>query len=82
MLSIQHSPIIRVVKNILLRISRNIKRLNKGLTAQQLADKANVSVNTLYKIIYVQKEDIQLSTLLAIAKALNTSLDTLVGLKK
>ena len=74
--------IILTMKNSLLEISRNIKKLKKNMTMRQLAEKAGISVNTLYKVIYVQKDDIQLSTLMAIAKALNTSLDILVGYKK
>jgi predicted transcriptional regulator len=68
------------VKEILENISRNIKKLKKEMTIKQLAEKADISPNTLYKVIYLQKDDIQLSTLLSIAKALKISLDRLVGL--
>jgi len=57
-------------------ISNNIKRLSKNHS--ELARKAGIPLSTLQKIIYKQKNDIKLSSLVAIAKALKVSVDELL----
>jgi len=57
-------------------IARNINKYRK-VSIARLADKAGISKFTLQKILYAQTKDIQVSTLIKIAKALDVSLDKL-----
>jgi transcriptional regulator with XRE-family HTH domain len=52
-------------------------RIRAGLTQQTLAERAGLALRTLTRI--ENGEDIKLSTLLAIADALNLSITDLVG---
>lgn len=51
----------------------------KEITLNELADKADVSVNTLKTLIYGYSDDCHLSTVVKLAKALCVSVDELVG---
>ncbi len=62
---------------IVKRIARNIKKYRKTSYAN-LAKKAGMNFSTLEKIIYPRIQDVQITTLLKIAKALDISLDELV----
>lgn len=60
-------------------IVKNIKTAMelKGINANQLSKKANISRSTLSKILNNVRDEIKISTLINIAKALNISLDDL-----
>lgn len=51
----------------------------KDITLNDLADKADVSVNTLKTLIYGYSDDCHMSTVIKLAKALSVSVDELIG---
>jgi DNA-binding Xre family transcriptional regulator len=63
------------------RISRNVEKRRKKLrlSADRLSKKADISISTLVKIRRLETKDLKVSTFLALAKALDCSLDELVG---
>ena len=61
------------VKNI----AKNIKRYKKT-SYGNLAKKAGINFSTLEKIIYPRIQDVQVSTLSKIAKALGVTIDDLI----
>lgn len=61
------------MKNLFLEIRKT--------SIDKLAKQAGVSKFTLQKILYAQTKDIQLSTIIKIAEALDISIDKLVGYK-
>lgn len=63
----------RLVKNI----ARKIKKYRKTSYAA-LAQKAGINFSTLEKIVYPRIQDVQISTLSKIAKALGVTVDDLI----
>ena len=63
------------------RISRNIelRRKKLKLSADRLSKLADISVSTLIKIRRKETNDLRVSTLIAIAKALECSIEDLVN---
>lgn len=59
----------------------NIKKIkkDKGFTNESLSEKSGISLGTLNKLLCGATSDPKLSTLLALAKALDCSLDMLIG---
>lgn len=51
----------------------------KGMSMAELSEAAGISVETLKTILYGKSEDCKLSTVIALAKALNISIDELTG---
>nr|DAI43920.1 MAG TPA: Helix-turn-helix XRE-family like protein [Caudoviricetes sp.] len=51
----------------------------KDITLREIAEKANLSFDTLKNFLYKNNSDCKLSTAVKLAKALNTSIDELVG---
>jgi transcriptional regulator with XRE-family HTH domain len=66
------------MKAVLKKISANIRKYKKNLSLKELAVKAGISPRTLYSVYYNQENDIKLSTVIAIAKALGVSIDKLI----
>ncbi|OGC09647.1 hypothetical protein A3J90_02575 [candidate division WOR-1 bacterium RIFOXYC2_FULL_37_10] len=62
---------------IVKRIAKNIKKHRK-ISYTKLAKKAGVNFSTLEKIIYPRVQDVQISTLSKIAKALGVTVDALI----
>jgi len=64
-------------------IARNIRKYkgDRNISFLRIAKKAGIPYTTLENIIYSRKNDVQVSTLLKIAKVLGVSLDALVGYK-
>ncbi len=62
-------------------IGQRLKQLREaaGLTQQELAVKAGLSVSNLSQIEQGQKEDPRVSTVLALAKAMGVSVTSLIG---
>jgi DNA-binding Xre family transcriptional regulator len=63
--------------NLPQRIAKNIQKIRKT-SITKLADKAGLSKYTLARVLYCRSKDVQVSTLLKIAKALKVSMDKLV----
>ena len=59
------------------KVAKNIRKYWKE-SFYKLAKKADIPYSTLGNIIFKQKNDLKVSTLLKIAKALNVSIDKLV----
>ena len=53
--------------------------LEKGMTLQELADKAEMSIDTLRNFVYKNNKDCKLSTAIKIAKAIGVGLDEVIG---
>jgi len=62
----------RIVKNI------EEKRKQQGLSVDQLGKKSNISFSTITKIRLKEVKDVRVSTLIALAQALQCTLDDLV----
>ena len=62
---------------IIKTISKNIKKHWKG-SLYELAKKADIPYSTLGNIMFEQKKDVNVTTLIKIAKALKITLDELV----
>lgn len=60
------------------KISKNIKKYRKT-SYLKLAEKAGVNFSTLEKIIYPRIQDVQISTLLKIARTLGVKVDDLLN---
>lgn len=62
-------------------LNENLKRIlnEKGMTIQQLAELSDVSVETMKNIYYGRVKDPKISTVTAMAKALNCSIHYLLG---
>ena len=60
-------------KNLLTYVSE------REITMAEIAEAANISIDTLKTVIYGDSKDVKLSTIVAIAKALHISIDELVG---
>lgn len=62
-------------------LNENLKRIlnEKGMTIQQLAELSDISVETMRNIYYGRVKDPKISTVMAIAKALNCSIHYLMG---
>lgn len=52
---------------------------HKGITLTELADKSDISINTLKSLVYGYSDDCHLSTVVSLSKALCVSVDELVG---
>ena len=61
-------------------IAKNIQKLrfSRNFPISKLADKAKLSNHTIESILYAKAKDVQVSTLLKIAKALNCKVDDLL----
>lgn len=51
----------------------------KDITIREIAEEADISLNTLTSLLYGNAKDCKLSTVIALAKALHISLDELIG---
>jgi len=62
-------------------LAKNIKKIREkaGLTQEALARKADISYNTIIKLETGGIKDPRMSTLIKVAKALEISIDKLVG---
>jgi len=62
------------------RISKNIRKFKKEqkTSFRKISKKAGIPFTTLETILYKKREDLKVSTLLAIAKALSVKLDDLI----
>ncbi len=58
-------------------IAKNIQGQRK-ISLRELAQQADIALSTLEKLVYEQKQDVEVSTLLRISKALGITLDQLV----
>ena len=67
------------MNNLIDVVSKNIRKYRKGMSLKTISLKSGVPISTVNTIYYKHKiKDIRLSTVIAIAKALNVSLDQLV----
>lgn len=71
-ISVQHKT-----SKLVKRIAKNIKKYRKT-SYINLAKKAGINFSTLEKIIYPRIQDIQISTLIKIAKALSITVNDLI----
>jgi transcriptional regulator with XRE-family HTH domain len=71
-----------VEKSVVSIIAKNIRKYRAGMSLAKIAKKANLSMSTLETIYYRRRiADVKVSTLLAIAKGLNISIDQLLDYK-
>jgi DNA-binding Xre family transcriptional regulator len=67
------------VSDLIERIAKNIRKYRKGMSLKTISQKSGIPFSTINTIYYKHKiKDVQVSTLLAVAKALNVSLDELI----
>ncbi|MFA5879520.1 MAG: helix-turn-helix transcriptional regulator [Candidatus Margulisiibacteriota bacterium] len=59
-------------------IAKNINEKRKNLSIDKISKLADISVSTLWHIMGNQVKDVRLSTIIAIAKALNCTVDDLI----
>jgi DNA-binding Xre family transcriptional regulator len=60
------------------KISKNIEKRREGISVDKLSKLADVPISTLNKIRGKEVKDVRVSTLIAIASALNCSINDLI----
>lgn len=64
--------------NTVEKIAHNINKLRKETSVDRLSKIADLPASTIWNILSNQVKDIKISTLIALAKALNCTIDDLL----